>query len=212
MDTINVIRPYLEILYFVSAIVLAIVAIVALKQLSISKNTLTTQSKRDALKLTASECTRYLDQIIPLANDLEIAVKKYDVKYFNGWEVAVDRNNVTVTRKQPLDLQNFDKLVSTLVPLCNSLEGFATFFVSGVADEYLAYHTVGTTFLGTMDTLIPWVAGCQKDGYYKNLFHLYAKWKMRKQEALLRQKKESLEKQLNQMGDKRSYPLGVDKT
>jgi len=72
MCLINLIKPYAELIYFASGIVLAVAAILALRQIGIAKKALKTQSKRDALKLTASECSGYFRDIIPLQNKLEI--------------------------------------------------------------------------------------------------------------------------------------------
>ena len=113
-----------------------------------------------------------------------------------------------LTPHRTINPDNLGKL--PLAVVCNALEGFATFFISGVADEYIAYHTVGTTFLGTMDKIIPWVAACKDNGYYRNLFHLYVLWKRRKEKQLLCQKREALEEQISKISTSKSYPVGVD--
>lgn len=105
-----------------------------------------------------------------------------------------------------------EKIASQLTEVCNSLESFATYFISGVADEYVAFNTVGTTFLGSMDDIVPWVIHCRDKGYYKNLVSLYVTWRNRSEASLLRQKKEKLEERLSKIGDKKTFTIGVDET
>lgn len=105
-----------------------------------------------------------------------------------------------------------EKIASQLTEVCNSLESFATYFISGVADEYVAFNTIGTTFLSNMDDIIQWVIDCRDKGYYKNLVSLYITWRNRSEAFLLRQKKEKLEERLSKIGDKKTFTIGVDET
>ena len=61
---------YLEAAYFISGIVVAICAIIALYQIRLAKASLQIQSKRDSLKLTAAQCSDYSERIIKLQNNL----------------------------------------------------------------------------------------------------------------------------------------------
>lgn len=61
---INSIKPTIEILYFVAGIIVAISAILALKQIKIMKHTVEIQSKRDALTITSEQCLNYMTNII----------------------------------------------------------------------------------------------------------------------------------------------------
>jgi len=214
MELINLARPYMELIYFVSGVMLVVAAIIALKQLSIAKKTLKIQSKRDALKLTATECSRYFEKIIPLQNELDRKIEENEIKFFKGWEVKLDGNKLELRKKTKGDIEDFEKMkkITSLTEVCNSLEGFATYFNSGVADEYVAFNTVGTTFVNYVDNIIPWVIHCRDEGYYKNLVSLYVTWKNRSEASLLRQKKEKLEERLSKIGDKKTFTIGVDET
>jgi hypothetical protein len=210
MQVINIIIPYLQVLYFLSGCIIAIAAIIALNQIKVAKKALKTQSKRDSLKLTATECARYFDKIIPLQNELNEAINDNKVNFFKGWQVKIDANQIELSRNSNFDMDNFDSIGNQLTTVCNSMESFAAYFVSGVADEYVAYNTVGTTFILTLDILIPWVVSCRKDGYYKNLIELYGMWKKRRDAFLLSQEREKIDRQLSKIGTKKIYPIGVD--
>jgi len=56
-------------------VVIAIAAIIALKQIHILKQTLRIQSKRDALKLTSDQCSKYMSDIIPLQKYIPSGIK-----------------------------------------------------------------------------------------------------------------------------------------
>ncbi len=91
-------RGYLEIAYFIAGIIVAVAALIALYQIKIAKNTLTTQSKRDALSLTASQCNYYNTTIIKLQDklyDKRITSKCMFFKSSN-WEVSTRGKNVVV--------------------------------------------------------------------------------------------------------------------
>ncbi|EPC4056230.1 TPA: hypothetical protein NJ084_004494 [Vibrio parahaemolyticus] len=211
LDFLSSVRPYLETLYFIAGIVVAFAAIYALKQISILKMTLQVQSKRDALKITSEQCELYFNQIIPLQDSFYNNLEKHSIKYFEGWSVDIENDSISVSRQSQPKMENFEKIIGSLSVL-NALESFSAFFVSKVADERVAYDTVGTNFLGFTKNLMPWIIGCRKDGHFKNLTQLFVLWETRRLHLELLQEKRDLNKKLRNTQMKITVPIGAENT
>ena len=213
MDAINsliaIIKPFAELLYFISGIGLAICAYYGLQQITILKNTSSTQAKRDALRLTSEQCSLYFEKIIPLQNEFNEKLKSRNIKYFEGWTVKVKNGSITASRKSPPNSNGLIDIAADLAFL-NHMEAFAVYFTSRVADEKVAYDTLGKTFLGTTEEVMPWILQCREDGYYKNVVHLFALWSSRSESEKLLAEKNSIEKKLAAAKTSYHAPIGTD--
>ncbi|MCD0493742.1 hypothetical protein LQD23_15755 [Chromobacterium violaceum] len=213
MDQMNhylsIVRPGIEMIYFFSSVLIAIAAVIALRQIEILKTTLRVQSKRDALKLTSDQCCIYMSEIITLQNIFHKAVKDNSVKYFEGWNCEIKNNQISLSRITPPDTEGMKEVLHSLSVL-NRMESFSSFFISNVADELVAYDTVGITYLNFVRYVLPWVLSCRKSGYYKNIVSLFILWETRRLNQELNKKKESLEKELSEMNFSSPQPIGVE--
>ena len=207
-------RDYLEIAYFISGIIVAIAALVALYQIKIAKNTLTTQSKRDALSLTASQCSHYNTKIIELQNRLYDKRISENCTFFDtsNWEVNTDGESVIVhsIAKDLPSLDEFDLVSKELLDVVNAMDSFAIYFTSNVADESVAYKSIGNTFISSAERYMPWILLSYKaDGYFSNIVGLYVIWKNRKKQELLSTKMQHLKDELDKSTLKAEKPIGV---
>lgn len=207
-------RNYLEIAYFISGIVIAITALIALYQIKIAKNTLTVQSKRDALSLTANQCSHYASMIIELQNKLYEKRVSEKCTFFDSsyWEVNTDGKSIIVRNvlNGAPSLDEVDLVSKELLVVVNAMESFAIYFTSNVADESVAYKSVGKTFISTAETYMPWIILCYKtDGYFSNIVELYVIWKNRKKQEELKTKMQYLKNELDKSILKPEKPIGV---
>lgn len=200
MDSFNsflvTIRPVTELLYFVASIGMACFAYFGLQQIAILKSTATTQANRDALRLTSEQCAIYMEKIIPLQNDFDRHIKDQEIKWFEGWTTEIDGQKIRVHRSTPQDMYNLSTLGSHIGHF-NQMEAFSVYFVSRLADEKGAYHTIGRTFVSHMDKVIPFVVSAREDGYYKNMVSLYVIWKARAEVEKLSVEQKKLESKLS---------------
>jgi len=194
-----------------SSVIIAIAAIIALKQIQILKQTLRVQSKRDALKLTSDQCSIYMSEIIPLQDIFHKAVKDNKVTYFEGWDVEINNEQISISRKSPPSSEGMLEIIKTLSVL-NRMESFSSFFTSNVADELVAYNTIGITYLNCIRELLPWILPCSEGGYYKNITKLFLIWESKRLHQEIMKKKDSLDKQLSQTKFRTSFPVGTDIT
>ncbi len=209
---IETISPYLELIYTISTFIIAIAAIIALKQIRIGKETLTIQSKRDALKLTAAQCDYYFNSIIPLIDKFDNERKRINDKFFKGWEATIENNNISLKNNGNMEKKIFSKdLLDPIGNLCNSLESFSVYFTSSVGDELVAYNSIGKEFIETVTEIMWWLLICREEGYYKNIISLYIIWKSRYDANELLKDKNTIEEKLSKINKSSIKTLG-DKT
>lgn len=206
---IGMIRPIAELLYFASGIGLVLFAYYGLQQIDVLKKTSAIQAKRDALRLTSEQCTLYFDKIVPLQNEFAKNIKAKNVKYFEGWTIEVKNGSIKVSRKSPANKTGLEE-ISTGLLFLNHMEAFSVFFTSRVADERIAYDTLGKTFIGTCEHVMPWILLVREDGYYKNIVNLYALWKTRMENERLMVERGLIEEKLSAVKISFHAPIGAD--
>ena len=208
---LSTIRPYMEVLYFISGVGLLITAIYALKQLNLTKKSMSLQAKRDSLRITSEQCEKYLNHIINLQDILYEQVKQNNIGFFKGWNVDFINNSIIVKHSSPINNTNLDIIAPYFLDVLNAMEAFSSYFVSGLADEEVAYFTVGSTFIKSTEDLIPLfcVNNLQNDGYFKNIMDLYILWKRRNKLVELEKNKKLIENELEKTNLEFIIPIGV---
>lgn len=205
---INSIKPTLEILYFIAGIIVSITAILALKQIKIMKHTSDIQSKRDALTITSEQCVNYMTNIIKLQNEFYQSLKDKQIYFFEGWHVQLNDNKISLQHEGKIGFRNFKKM--NFATVCNAMEAFATYFTSKVADESVAFNTLGTTYINATESLMPILLEVNKDGYYKNVIKLYILWKKRMISNKLQIQQENIQTEMEKYHSERIKPIGVE--
>lgn len=186
----NEIKDYIEFSYYLSGIVVAIVAIVALYQIRIAKQAIVIQSKRHALTLTAEQCNYFSTDIMRLANDLY--KKRVEVKcsFFDlgKWTVDTEGEKIILNSSEDIapDICEIENVVDEVVILLNSIESFSVYFISGVADEEKAYIYVSNSYINTVEQMMPMILFSNENlGHYSSIVELYIMWKNRKKHEVL---------------------------
>lgn len=199
MELIDHSKSILENIYFVSGPILALLGffifyqillakraiVVAEQQLIEAKNQLNIISKREAASIAANQIEVFINKIIPSNNELFLKKESLnfpkcnvDVKsfYFEDFREADLKFLKDFTGKM-IELDNVD------VQCVNLLEGWATYFIKGVADEEIAFSSLGKIYCGIVESCHPHIAFFRKRNslynYYDNLVELYQIWKSR---------------------------------
>lgn len=200
MDAFNsflaTIKPVIELLYFIASIGLAFFAYLGLQQIAILKSTAATQAKRDALRLTSEQCAIYMDKIIAGQNDFNRKLKASNITWFEGWTIDMQGQEVRAHRNTPQNMQNLSELD---IGHLNQMEAFSVYFVSRLADETVAYRTVGKTFINHMNKVMPFVLTARKDGYFQNMVTLYVTWKTRAEAERLAFEQKEIDSKLSKL-------------
>jgi hypothetical protein len=211
-------QQVLELLSLLSGPSLVIIGIIALSQLKIAKTDIRLRSKREAATLAASQCQKYFEVVIPLLNELDrefdrLKLPKYtgSIGDFTGEDLATRapvwlKNHLIQIREKQFNIQ-------TLVKAINSLEAFAVFFTRRVADEEMAFSSVGQTFCNSIEGLYPLIAMVRqrgKLGHYDNLVALYKLWASRVQRHRLEDEYQSIAAKLKTVPSANISAIGTE--
>lgn len=150
-------KSFVENLNFISGPIIALFGLVAIFQLRISKKAMVMTSRRQAAELATEQIKIYVDKIIPLQNKLFISQVKNDFKDINVENI----HNFTYEElKKNTSIENiktkreeYFKTLSQVGDLLNLMESFAIYFTKGIADEEIAFSSIGSTFCNSVKGL-----------------------------------------------------------
>lgn len=198
-------KDFLEIIYYISGPLLAFFAFKALaqiketrKQANEARETRITNAKRSSYQLAAEKCDFYLNVIIPKINNLDAVIREQNITFFEKSQVEVSNTNIKV--KPAFKDEGERNKVLLEIPcleVFNPIESFSLFFVSGIADEKIAYLTVGTTFLGSVKRYLPLYVILSNGKHFNNTFKLFMIWHNRREKEILEKEKHAIEQKLN---------------
>ena len=198
-------RDILEIIYFISGPLLVLIAYGALSQIKVAKEQLEEQrkfsqiaSKRDALKVTSEQITSYGSDIVPLQNIYHKKIESEEIKYFSKSTVEVNGNEIRMEPcKDKAEFKKLELILEEYTNVLNRMEGFSVFFMSGVADEKIAYLSLSDTFCTFVKEAMPLLLLLDPD---KNRFtattSLFFTWNSRLESESLKKQKELLDKKI----------------
>ena len=199
MEIIDTSKSVLENLYFISGPVLAGLGffifyqvklakrsiVLADQQLKDAKNYLRTISKREAATISAKQIDVFIEKIFPLADKLSAKRKEVDFPKFEGEILNFTNNEVfewDVEYRERF-LEKISSVDNLDLKLINSLEAFSTYFTKGIADEEIAFSSIGRAYCRQVENNYPLIAflrgNDQPHKYYNNLIELYRIWKSR---------------------------------
>ena len=203
----------LEAASYVATIGVFVVAVIALFQISVTKKIARNSAKRDSLASANSQIAVFLDSVIAKSNKLFLEVRTKKITVFEESTVDIVDNEIVVKfgpnkKKAINDLMSLDSLLEYL----NALESFATYFTSELADEKLAFKSVGNTYCSSVKTYMPAIKTLGSNKYFKNLIELYIMWQERINIEQLEFDKDTIEKKIKSMNKKSITPIGTNET
>lgn len=208
---IDTIRPYLELIYFITGgPVLAVFAFLALKQITVAKETSKIASQRDAYRLASEQVKFFINDVIPAINEFDQLVKKHDVGHLFKGEVVVENGSIKVKREKvsDADMAKLHLVIPCFSNLINRLEAFSVFFVSGVAAESVAYSSVGTTFERNVRKIMPVLIAVSSNKTYESLLKLYVIWHQRNEKEKLELQNSDIKAKLASIQDRTIMTIG----
>ncbi len=204
---ITVIRPLVEILYFVAGIALTIGLALAFKQLALLKAESESRSRRSAAEKAIEAADLYFVEYIALTKvyfDTKITSK---VPHYSG--PIRDFSSASLPAELRDQCTNRFGLLNWL-PALNRLESIAARFTTGVADEKVGFAIFGRTFCASVEDMYDLIAISRKEeavGYWSNIVQLYKVWHPRLTEAELKVARNSLDSRLSAMATSSIAPL-----
>jgi hypothetical protein len=218
---IDTIRNALELLYFCSAIVLAVVAVIGLRQLKISKeNTLKsieiakTSAQRDAFRLAAEQCAHYFTYIVPLFNQFDKWIAENKSKgVINAVDIKITAAGMVLEGKNASAIKDYVNFVGTeperFVAVMNATEGFSIMFSAGVASEEVAFSSIGYTFCGSVKSFLPGMLLLGGKTHFQHSLRLFYIWSKRIERQQLLESQKEMEKRITEMTETGVRPIGT---
>ncbi|WP_309029740.1 hypothetical protein [Pelagicoccus enzymogenes] len=143
-------------------------------------------------------------------NELDKVIEKNGIKTFKEAKVVINGDGIKVSNivmGQEIDL--LKKIDNEFLAAMNAIESFSTYFISGVADEAIAYKTVGTTFLASTKRLAPEFLYLCSSGYYQNTKDLMLLWGQRFEKQRIAVERAKLEEEGEKIKEKHIKPIGT---
>jgi len=206
------IRPWLELLYFASSIILAISVVYGLKQITLLKKDIRLRNERAAKEKAIEYGRRYLRNYVDLHAVFVSAYEGASLEPYAGpigdfTSGSVPRDGMATKRY----------MLQSWLPAMNELEALSAAFTTGVADEETGFRIFGRSFCGAVENSYDLIAISRSadalaQGYWSNIVELYRLWSPRLEEAQLRRTKESLEARIAGIAAQgtRIRPIGTE--
>ncbi len=218
-------RFFLEMLFFVSGIILAGVGVTALYQIVLAKRSIETarsdielRSKREAVTLAADRCAVFAtvthreckDSLNKIANagvtirNWTLENNAFEKSSIKDWEEAKQ----WLKQLQPEQLNDAGKIL-------NLLESFAMYFAEGAADETVAYSSVGPIFCSYVNRLAPYLIllrakeATVASGSFENITKLYDVWASRLKRHALESERKGIDLELSSLWPSEIKPIGT---
>lgn len=203
-------RNLLEIFYFIATPVLLIVAIFGLKQISVSKENSRISSLRDSYKLASQQCSYFLNNIIPLYNKVNDLLETKSITALNKKEISVSNKTININSKKMFnEKEKITSILPEIVDVLNATEAFSVYIISGVADEKIAFNSIGHTYCTCVCKLLPIIVLAQQRNCYKNILKLFILWHNKENKQNLLSDKNRIEKDLQKISSFSIKGIGV---
>lgn len=227
-------RNALEVLYFLSGIILALASgfvafqvyiakgsfDVAIKAFNLAKTDSNVRLRREAIVIAANRCEQYAKEILPLLgrnvddigtlgisnNVWKLENNFLDESSIKDWNAA----NEWLSKLRQSEISN------ETVRLLNILESFAIYFVKGAADEQVAYPSIGISFCEHIDGFAPYlillrqqkIPG-QTSGPFQNIATLYKIWSDRISKEALQIESNKISEKMSRIPSSGIPPVGL---
>ena len=212
-------KEWLEIANYLGTVTLAIVAILALRQISLAKQQIETtkdlfkkQSKRASIESAVNECKRFADQVIQDHIKILQHCEKNGITFFE--DVTFERKGDTITldpsKAKKEDAPKLQEIGALLTSFCNGLEAHAMYFLSGIADENIAYHTNAHSYLRMTEDAYKIFASAGKSvKEIEAIQTLYFRWAERMEKDDLAEQQIEITKKLSTFSQSPIKPIGT---
>jgi len=201
------VRNWIEVIYFISQIIVMVLVGFGLRQIQLAKRQIETtkdifrtQSKRSAIETAVVECRRFAETIIQDKLALDKFCKEKSITYFEKAKFTKTENGFSVDPKDidKDDLKKLQEAADLINRIMNGLEAYALFFLSGVADENIAFHTNAKAYIEITEDIFKIFPVIKiEDEDAEPMKTLYFMWSQRYEAKRLSIEQEEIKKKLS---------------
>lgn len=209
LEIVNLVRPYLESLYFLAGVLLLGGLSLTYRQVVLIKKDIQIRNERAAAEKAIEACDRYFCKYVPLNSAYYHDCKKAKLETYDG-----PIGDFFVSSIPEVILKDCAPRYAQIswLPALNQLESISACFISGVADECTGFKVIGRTFCGTVESNYDLFAISRREKahpYWANTVALYQLWRPRLTKAEMDISKQEIERQMSSIIDKTISPIGV---
>jgi hypothetical protein len=205
------IRPLAELAYFVATIVLAVAAVLGLKQVSVLKRDIRLRNDRAAKEKAIEYSHRYLTAFVALDAKVHNDLRSKGFTRYKGPVGDFTPQSLGGEHRQAVSKKAI-AVVEAWLPALNELQSIASAFITGVADERVGFEIIGRTFCASVRANYDILAMVRSDKvcpYYQSIVSLYGIWAPRMSKAELSALSEDLASKMRGILDSEVPPIGV---
>ena len=200
---------YLRCVEVISQVVMAAAACYALRQIAFAKKTFELSSLRDAAKITVDLVEKFpkiIDESDEIAKKchysppLEV-IQELELREMTMNELRSKPSNALgfylTKRKEKIDKKIKER--PDFIKLQNKMEAFATPFILGVANEELAYASVGDAYCGIINQYYVYFCLARSgddESSFPNAIKLFQIWNQRRKNEITKKQLAELEKKM----------------
>ena len=214
----------LEILYYVSGIVIAAAALYGLKQLkigldqlTISKEVARANAKRESIRYASEQCRYFAERVVPALTAFVTEYRRLNLTFVPA--VVAGQPPALVVRNGEIVVQGYDarlldaqwqQIEGTIVACLNTYEAFAIPFASGVADEDIGYRETARPFCQGAQDLLAGILQLRRTnaGRYESVVRLHEMWSRRLTAEIVAPIVGQLGELIRNAGHERIRPVG----
>jgi hypothetical protein len=209
---VEVIRPFLEALYFIASIFMATTVIIGIRQIQILKSDIEIRNKRAAVEKSLEYLNFYSSQLLP-------ARAKYREELHKRVTKLADTSHL-LNKEFKLSVDDLSKeIISECLlkdelgasHILNQLEFFSAAMLNRIADEDLVFTPVAHSFCQIVEEEFVLIALYRANSVpFENVVKLYNKWSKRLEVQKYELQKAEAEQKILQMGNdhKANPPIG----
>ena len=202
-----------ELIYFLTGgPVLAYIAFRALKQIEVTRETARTAALRDSIRLAGEQVRVFAIELLPRLDAVYKLIKREEFAFVANARLSVEGNRLVVTGASALSPEGFDQLrplLPQVLEALNQLETFAFYFTSGIADEQVAYSSVGAAYVSSVKDLVPLMILTSDDEHHQATIKLFHLWRERREKAKLERDRAELEAKARALKPREILPIGT---
>ena len=178
MISVQGVRDFFEIAYFISSVLLLLGLVLAWFQVRAINSSSKLANARLAKEKAIEASTRYIEKAISITNNEHIFRQEKGYGYFRG-----ECGNFSLNTLDKSQREEGIKILSSnfqIVETLNELELIAAYFVSTVADEEVGFRIIGRSFCVTVkdryDVITLLSSRSLSQTYWSNIIALYQIW------------------------------------
>lgn len=209
IEIIASVKPYLEVLYFLSGILLLAGIGLTYRQLLLIKRDIRTRNERAAAEKSIEACDRYFSSYVPLSAAYLHDKQQGNLNGYKGPFGDFSPDSLPESIRKECS-KRFS--LSSWLPAMNQLESISAYFICGVADECTGFRVIGRTFCGSIENNYDVISLCRREkahAYWSNAVELYNLWRPRLEKAEIDIAMKEMEMKASLIHEKSISPIGV---